>query len=586
MGSSHTDLVDGPPKPALTTQDSTSTLHSPHGDFDVEDLQFQTDILARLRVIEQLQSYTLPRFRSSIPDDILTDILNWISLCFCPNASDDDVAVALAIYRGQISLFVANTPNSPSTSSLNLTKNVVRTTLKKVLSDDSMAPPTAARLFSRMIVDIGHPRLQRKITLLGRTSGDPQSTGLRFASLVKSWLFYRPDGERSKGFVNRAVSLAGNATNTTDYMVRSFWVIVEQANFSTDGMPPDQRYTYLTSMMTACDLLVKSTFFNDLLNHHTFRVTLEDTDRLFLHTLLRRLSHIASYKTGAAKFAVIGIPFIHTILGDSGVEAFLEDEERGGIVFELVSEWQDRSRSHPLAPSSTTRSFTWQASPLDFLPSALGLDGRGESDGHNCGHSRNTSSTSAGTDSSSNTSESTSSIGSHLVNSYGELNRLDEELQIQFLSSSVVADAWTPGDTITATYHSILQLISYLESLQIDILGQTIGTSKPICWMCVRYIHALEQYCAVKDDENDREEREKRQTFGHPSVSPIDDRLEKIHKKWYMSKGSGKVRDGWLIPSGAPREVIDTIIEDAQQEMVRIVEDVAFDGYTFADPVS
>ncbi|KAK1235125.1 hypothetical protein PQX77_001661 [Marasmius sp. AFHP31] len=579
MGSPQTDLVEGSPKPALTTHDSTSTLHSLHGDFEVEDLQFQTDILARLRVIEQLQSLALPRFRSSIPDDILTDILNWISLCFCPNASDDDVAVALAIYRGQISLFVANTPNSPSTSSLNLTKNVVRTALKQVLRDDSMAPATAARLFSRMIVDVGHPRLQRKITLLGRTSGDSQSTGLRFASLVKSWLFYRPDGERSKGFVNRAVSLAGHATNTTDYMVRSFWVIVEQANFSIDGMPPDQRYTYLTSMMTACDLFVKSTFFNDLLNHHTFRVTLEDTDRLFLHTLLRRLSHIASYKTGAAKFAVIGIPFIHTILGETGIEAFLEDEERGGIVFELVSEWQDRSKSHPLAPSSTTRSFTWQASPLDFLPSALGLGG-GDSDGHEYGHSRNSSSTSAGTDSSNNTSESTSSIGSHLVNSYGELNTLDEELQIQLLSSSVVADAWIPGDTITATYHSILQLINHLELLQIDILGQTLGTSKPICWMCVRYIHALEQYCAVKDDEKDREEKEKRQSFGHVCVSPVDDRMEKIYKKWYMSKGSGKVRDDWLIPPGAPREVIDAVIEDAQQEMVKIIEDVAFDGYT------
>ncbi|KAL0576107.1 hypothetical protein V5O48_005881 [Marasmius crinis-equi] len=574
MGSPNEDLGRSLKSSAL--KNPTSHAHSLYDDVE-EDPQSQIDLLARLRIIEQLQQFSLPRFRSSFPDDILTDILNWITLCFCPNPSSDDVAVALAIYRGQITLFIASTPNSPSTSTLNLTKNVFKTALKQVLSENSMAPLVAARLFVRMIVDIAYPRILRKIALLGNTDGDPKQTGLHFASLVKSWLFYRPEGEKSKGFVAKAGPYASNGISTTDYMIQSLWMIAERANLSTDGMAPNERFVYLNSIMTACELFVKSTFFNDLLNHHTFRITMREQDRIFLHTLLRRMSHIASYKSGAAKFAILGVPFIQTVLGETGTQAFIEDKKKGGIVFEIISECHYTSKSHPLLPSSTTRSYTWDRSPPDLLSSFLGLGpdltgsrGRessisGESDYI---HSRGTSTTS--------TSSGESAL--HFGHAFGELRKLDEQLQLELLSSSVIADAWAPGDTVTATYHSILQLIYHLESRHIDIMGQTLGTSKPICWMCVQYIKSLEHYHAVKVEERDLEEIERRATLGRANIPLVDDGEEKIPKKWFTSRGSGKVKHNWLIPPGAPRDVIDAVFEDAQQEMERIVEEVAFDS--------
>ncbi|KAF9269877.1 hypothetical protein L218DRAFT_514 [Marasmius fiardii PR-910] len=286
-----------------------SATHYEHGDYSdnissqapssartthTESQRRQIDLLARLRIIEQLQSFSLPRFRSSIPDDLVTDILNWLTLCFCPNPTSDDVSVALAIYSGEIRMFVGNTPGSPSLSSLQHTKNIFKTALKQVLrgdraSDESpsanlvpppgMSTPAASRLFLRMVVDIGWKRIQRKLNLLCHTSGEgPEQTGLRFVLLVQSWLFYRPDGERSKAFVNKAISRCGDVAGATDYMIQSFWIILNQAGKNLDEMGDEQRFRYLGSMMTACEMFVKSTFFEDLVSHHTFQITLKQAD--------------------------------------------------------------------------------------------------------------------------------------------------------------------------------------------------------------------------------------------------------------------------------------------------------------------
>ncbi|KAG7094643.1 hypothetical protein E1B28_005467 [Marasmius oreades] len=707
-------LCRDPHLPSQTTlQGSLSSSQSTHWysqfhDHDVyddkyvgssSDVQSQIDLLARLRIIEQLQGFCLPRFRNSVPDDILTDILNWMCLCFCPNPSSDDVSIALALYSGQITVYIGSTPNSPSLSSLQTTKNIFKSTLKRViLSGVSSAYPTSttttppvatAVILLRMVVNIGWKRIQRKISLLGNTDGDPEQTGSRFVSLVRSWLFYRPEGERSKAFADKALSDCGDIARTTDYMVQSFWIVLDQADMCTDDMGDEQRFQYLTSIMRACDMFIQSTFFDDLLNHHTFRITLKQADLIFLHTLLRRFSHIASYHSGAVKFAIIGVPFIHEVLGESGIKAFLEDRPKGGIVFELISEYQghqsprhtsrseserpsppngqgNHSRKLPASPTPATalpsrniRSYTWQESPSELLPSILGLCDNDGSRGAGTskrssrsgfgGKSRATSGDddddeedyngnygprstqphsregSTDTDNSSGTCESSDYTASttsttstedesgsksgpsaernhhyhhRTRNTYRELRRLDRKLQLELLSSDVISEAWVPGNTVTVKCHSVLQLIHHLDSPGwgggggVDVLAQTVGTSKPVCWMCGKYIKCLEAWYLLTEDEDEDEDGDTgdlgegedvnaKLMNNKPAAAPRwkREREEKIPKKWYLSKPSGKVRHDWLIPLEAPPEVVDAVIEDAQKEMERVVEEVAFDRY-------
>ncbi|EEB96795.1 hypothetical protein MPER_04003 [Moniliophthora perniciosa FA553] len=245
------------------------------------DDQKQLDLLVRLRIIEQLnQVSNQPRFRSAgHSEDLILDILNWIALCFCPNSSSDDVAVAFATYNGSITLYVSSSGSCPNSQSLETSKVLLQSILKQIFRYHGMIPNTSTRLLLRMIVDKCYLRIQRKISLLGNAEGDPESTAHRFMTLVNSWLFYRPEGETSKGFIHMALTHTGDVSETTEYMIQSFYTIANQADVDTDRMTDDERYSYLTSIISACDLFVNSTFFGDLMNHHTFRLTLKPQDR-------------------------------------------------------------------------------------------------------------------------------------------------------------------------------------------------------------------------------------------------------------------------------------------------------------------
>ncbi|ESK88474.1 hypothetical protein Moror_1272 [Moniliophthora roreri MCA 2997] len=518
------------------------------------DDQTQLDLLVRLRIIEQLdQVSNHPRFRSAgHSEDFVTDILNWISLCFCPNPSSDDVAVAFATYNGRITLYVSSSESCPSSRSLETSKDGLQSVLKQVLGYQGMTPSASTRLFLRMIVDKCYPRIRRKISLLGNADGDPGSTAHHFMTLVNSWIFYRPEGETSKGFVNMALTHTGDVSETTKYMIQSFCTIANQADVDTDGMSSDERYNYLTSVISACDLFVKSTFFEDLVNHHTFRLTLKPQDRTFLHTLLRRIVQISAYKTGAAKFAYIGIPYVLEVLGPSGRLDFVKNTGTGGITIELVS-----------LPKHT-RCFTWPGSPVEWFSSLLRLDGPATSMPN---HSRDTSIASNSTSESG--SSSSSLEGQFNPRTYHELSRLNNRLCSELLDSGVISEAWVPGKQVESKCHSVIQLVHYLEGMGVDISCSTIGTSKPICWTCERYMRSLEYHlemeCRTLDEDLD---------------GNLVENLERMApKRWYTSKGSGKVKHDWLIPQNAKKDVVLALIEDAQKEMEKVVAEAAFDYY-------
>ncbi|KAG7448883.1 uncharacterized protein BT62DRAFT_1003606 [Guyanagaster necrorhizus] len=476
----------------------------------------QLDLLFRLRIIAQLQALAYPHIYHCHLDDHIIDILNWLASCFAPNASGDAVSVAFSAHSGLITLYIASNHNTPNTDAVR--KCVIRflSTLRTVLRDGDVGPKVASQMFFRMVVNIAHARIQRKIHLVGQTDEGPGQTAYHFTNLVSLWLVYRPEGEQSRGFLNMATNYGGNSACANKYLIESFLTLV---NLPPEQADVNERYTYLSSIITACSLLVNSTFFDDLVNHHSFRLSLKIQDRIFLHKIFRRITRIAAYKIGAMQFAYFGLPFIRQVLGVSPQRA---------INVKLLSE--------PTTSHSLSKTYHWPYSPSDHIPRILPDSGSPQS-----------------------TDESLSSEESHTLRS--ELSQLESQLRNELLKSELLVNVWEQGAPVDTKFHSELQLIHYLEENHVDVACQAFGTSKPVCWTCGCYIDHL-QCTSTSVSENEESEE-----VGGGAAE----------RRWWYSKGSRKVYYEWMIPPSAKQDTIDGLLEDSQRKMERIVEEVAFD---------
>ncbi|KAF5338679.1 hypothetical protein D9757_015005 [Collybiopsis confluens] len=416
----------------------------------------QVDLLVRLRVLEQLQK-TLgsapPTAHDSfsMTEQIILDILNWISQCYALNPSDA-VAVAISMCAG---------------------KFLIQTTTQ------TLRRPSGH--FFRLAVKLSHRRILHKLSRIGTTDEDTDSTARRFTSLVAAWLLFRPEGELSRGFVKVATNYGGT---TTDYMIQSFITVVVQHNADAQwrGVTEEQCFSYISSIITACTLLINSTFFSDVRNSRSFRSYLRIEDRIFLLKIFRRLAYIASYKTGAAKFAFLGVPFLRQILGREGVKHFVGGEE-AGIRIDLA--FCGLGSARPAALSRKT--YQWPSeSPIDYLPHIINLSNdhlNSPSPPPSPCHSRQTSGASINSTGSGSTDAS--------IRARSILARLDNELRYELLHSEVISRAWTPGIAISVQCHPELQLVHYLDHHRIAVAYRVLGTNKRPCWACSRYLDCL-----------------------------------------------------------------------------------------------
>lgn len=248
----------------------------------ISHTSLQLDLLVRLRVIEQLQAISYPRVNVRTPDDVLIVILNWISYCLDRTAVSQCVAVAFAAERGLVTLYVSINPhlssNNPRLSgdkSLTNSAAALVTLLRQVFD----APPDIAmRTFIQMSIKMCLPRLIRKVLLIGSNDEGPHQTAYHFSSLVSLWLVCRPQGERSKEFLNMAINFGGNVNRATEFMVQSLYTLVNQSEASLRSASPDDVYPCVLSTITACGSLVTSTFFEDLTSHAAFKLSLKVAD--------------------------------------------------------------------------------------------------------------------------------------------------------------------------------------------------------------------------------------------------------------------------------------------------------------------
>ncbi|KAF5379582.1 hypothetical protein D9757_009242 [Collybiopsis confluens] len=442
----------------------------------------QVDLLVRLRVLEQLQK-TLgsapPTAHDSfsMTEQIILDILNWISQCYALNPSDA-VAVAISMCAGKVTLHLCL---SDAESALRTSKQLI-STLRTVLDpDDNPDTSSAIGPFFRLAVKLSHRRILHKLSRIGTTDEDTDSTARRFTSLVAAWLLFRPEGELSRGFVKVATNYGGT---TTDYMIQSFITVVVQHNADAQwrGVTEEQCFSYISSIITACTLLINSTFFSDVRNSRSFRSYLRIEDRIFLLKIFRRLAYIASYKTGAAKFAFLGVPFLRQILGREGVKHFVGGEE-AGIRIDLA--FCGLGSARPAALSRQT--YQWPSeSPIDYLPHIINLSNdhlNSPSPPPSPCHSRQTSGASINSTGSGSTDAS--------IRARSILARLDNELRYELLHSEVISRAWTPGIAISVQCHPELQLVHYLDHHRIAVAYRVLGTNKRPCWACSRYLDCL-----------------------------------------------------------------------------------------------
>lgn len=239
------------------------------------------------------------------------------------------------------------------------------------------------------------------------------------------------------------------------------------------------------------------------------------------------------------QFAYNGLPFIRRVLGVTGISDFLNNTGMGGIRVLLV-------------PASPTTVLKWPSSPNEVLPDLFHLSTSDvpEDESLPASHSRNTSLAS-------NSTGSSSSFGCHSLRS--ELSNLDSQLRYDLMNSDLLAQAWIPGDSIITRCHSEMQLIHFLEQHDILITCLAIGTSKPVCWTCSHYMRHCDLTKLLP-------------TEPEPDVN--DDPIG-----WWHSKPTHKVHHDWMVPPFAQTAAIEALLEDAQQEMERMVDEVAFDYF-------
>jgi hypothetical protein len=257
----------------------------------------------------------------------------------------------------------------------------------------------------------------------------------------------------------------------------------------------------------------------------------------FLHKILKRVHRVAAYKFGAIQFAYFGIPFLRDVLGPRGISNLINNERGGGIRVEYISDCLTE------ASTPISKIITWNIEPLDILPYILGIN---EEELKNTHHAHVASSTSNGSSCSSNDS------GSQVMRS--ELTLLDAQLRSELINSEILSHAWSKGCTVRANLHCELQLIHYLEESDLSVIYQAIGTSKPVCWTCSAYLESLVLGKTMASDDE-------------PS------------QKWWHSRGSGKIYSDWMVPPFGKDEIVCVVLDEAQREMERVTEEVAFDSY-------
>jgi hypothetical protein len=76
-----------------------------------------------------------------------------------------------------------------------------------------------------------------------------------------------------------ALNYGGNVNRATEFMVQSLYTLVHQDEAVLAAMSPDDARSCVLSTITACSLLATSTFFEDLTQHHAYKLSLKVHDR-------------------------------------------------------------------------------------------------------------------------------------------------------------------------------------------------------------------------------------------------------------------------------------------------------------------
>lgn len=247
--------------------------------------KIQLDILTGLRVVEHLgKGYSSPHVTYHKREDSLIQILNWIALFITPNYPDRycDIAVALSAQRDGITVHIANSSGGPPSEKERANISLFISILRRAITDDSK-PALATLSFLVPLVQKAYPEILRKLASVRSTEMEgPQRTLSRFCSLVSFWVQYRLGGERSIGFINMAIASGKSETQATDMLVLSFTNLMMDQFTERKGIASNEKYAHLEPILTWCDLLVRSTFFDDLVNHSQYRQALDVSDRQFL----------------------------------------------------------------------------------------------------------------------------------------------------------------------------------------------------------------------------------------------------------------------------------------------------------------
>ncbi|KAG5646736.1 hypothetical protein DXG03_002418 [Asterophora parasitica] len=465
----------------------------------------QLEVLEGLRIMEVLGTARPTKFDGIIQfDSPWIDALNWISLLLETDTSMvADIAVAFSVGDGRTTIHLAKANGQPPTNAESGCLAAFLRTLRLSFKENNLTlTESIRRRMTDMMSEMTLPEIYRKLSRIGTVQGGTQDENWdRFLRVILP-IFQEghPRGEESSGFCELAEQIHGLAFHSGHYssavMVETMksFVLHDQCK-PLDKLSVEERRRFTAVVMRLSDFMIHSTFFDAVLDSDGhLRNQLDHEDFMFVIEMCRRVHDIGRYALGLSSFAEVVMPYIAGKLGKEGIAQFLN--ETGGIAVQWVL--------RPLrSPTQVPRALYWPTSPSDKVREVM-----------------------------------------NQINFALELEPL--HLDRMALRDEVTA-LWTEGSPVAPALHSELQLIRYLDSHNISVVGNVIGMNRPPCWACYSYLRILY-----------------RGEWG---------------QRWSMSYSTGRPRGPWMIPPGCPVEVVDTILRSMQTRIYEAIEEYGHECY-------
>jgi len=416
----------------------------------------------------------------------MLSMLNWIATCFVTDPVGDGVATALSTEEDQIILYIATHRGQPRPDDKAYGAHFIQL-LRETITQTNVSSTTnqlVATLAPRL-----YTRFARKVDMIRKMDEPSEPVEVQFNRIVDQWAADN-NMEDWTFFLTESLHLGSVEHENGNQRLKSvFNAIVSMARADAKSdLPQDEQtrrsrvFTFALSAFT----LLKSRFFTRIDGYEKESILRGSKEFIWILRLRRRLWRLASYYKDAWTFAETAFPFFRRILKPDGIATF----QQGGSGIKIV--WIGDQPG--VLPNPHPDTVVIKQSPETLLNEL-----------------------------------------------FIKFEEEDEPLPvIPPETKKDLENLWHEDIAIDICLHCELQMIAYLEANHIQIQGDSIGSSKLMCWACDAYVEKVNA-----------------------------NRKRNGEDRWVLSGTSHKLDPRWLIP---PTPIGEDVASDLRSRLRSSIE--------------